>query len=68
MLNVIVERLDADEVKKNGWGDHVTLKREFHAAKVETKIDSNAGEIMAVITSMGKRYAYNLAVYSVKIA
>ena len=68
MLNVKVKRLDADMVMEYGWADFMPLEREFKAAKVETKIDSNAGEIMAVITSMGKRYAYNLAVYSVKIA
>ena len=67
MLNVKVKRLDANVVMEFGWADFIPSEREFKAAKVETKIDSNAGEVMAVITSMGKRYAYNLKYYSVEV-
>ena len=66
-MKVTVRRYDADTYPADGWNGMITLMREFEAAKVETKIDSNAGEIMAVVTSMGKCYAYNLKYYHVEI-
>ena len=65
-MKVTVRRYNAEDYPPE-WDGMVTLMREFEATKVETKIDSNAGEIMAVITSMGKRYAYNMKIYHIEI-
>ena len=67
MVKVTVKHLNADEIIASGHSEFYTLQREFNAVSVETKIDSNAWEIMVVIHSMGKRYAYNLAHYSITI-